>query len=179
MDVSMKVAGQDVDGKIELSQDRERYRADVIVKDGIQYVRPAGEGWIRQAAPLGTFTNPFVGRTSTADWVGMERVETVRRDGQLLHHLRLPDFDWQTMSSSLLDENAGGMEIKQLLFDIWVTDNGVPASANIAFDGTTRANGIEADFTFDLDYTFTKFGEPIVIEAPQNYDDETDPGTTG
>ena len=174
MHISVKVAGDDLDGTVELAQDRVRYRTAVIIKDGVEYVRPSGEGWTRQPTNIDAVANPFGSQTGPTSWFGLENVGTVRRKGELQHHLRIPDVNWRELSSTFVDENAGGMEIRELTFDVWVSPNGIPSLARIAFDGIARAHGVEADMTFAFDYVFSNFGDTIVIEAPQDYD--ADPG---
>ncbi len=93
-------------------------------------------------------------------------VGTVQRDGRTLHHLSVPDVDWQSLSSFFLDENAGGFDIRQLDFDVFVAANALPHSAKLIIDGTAIAAGTEVEMTIDLAYRFSRFGEDFEIDAP-------------
>ena len=168
LDCSFDVAGPDTRGRMRISQGRVSVEAEIIVKDGSGYVRPAGEAWTRDdsAASSGTSADPFGGASGMDTLDGLSYEGTVRMDGVTLHHLRLPRIDWRLVGSALLDANQGGMRIRDLDYDIYVTNAGIPHSARISFDGTSIDSGVRVDMTFMIDYRFSRFGRPAGIEAP-------------
>jgi hypothetical protein len=173
----MDVAGPDLDGSFTLAENRVRTTALVIVKDGVEYVRPAGEPWMRQSGiPSGMPGDLFAGKIPAADWMALEYVGAEQSGGERLHHLRLPIVDWRAFSRLILEKDDGGT-INELSFDIWVTDTGEPRTAEFKFDAVLRAAGVEADITFSMSYQFSRFGEKFVIEAPARFvDDEQQAG---
>jgi hypothetical protein len=53
-----------------------------------------------------------------------------------------------------------------------VTKSGVPRVAEFSIEATGRAEGVEVDVTYSISYRITRFGAPVVIEAPQVTDDD-------
>jgi hypothetical protein len=173
---SFDVAGPDMRGRMRISQGRVSLEAEIVVKDGNGYVRPAGEAWTRDdsAASSGMTADPFGGDSGMDTLDGLTYEGTVRLDGATWHHLRLPRIDWRLVGSALLDANQGGMRIRDLDYDIYVTNGGIPHSARISFDGTSIDSGVRVDMTFTIDYRFSRFGRPARIEAPDVPSDPSD-----
>lgn len=172
----MDVGGSDLSGVFTIAQKRLRLVTDIVVKDDIQYDRPAGEGWVRrEGTPEGMPMDIFSAHHGPQSFEGLEYVGAVTRNRAQLHHLRLPSAFLPDLSTMWLDEFDGGLVLHDFTFDLWVTDDGRPRSASVVFDGTVRSAGAEVDMTFNMDYRFSRWGEPIVIEPPEHY---TDPGFT-
>jgi len=173
---AMDVAGRDLSGVFTIAQKRVRVVTDIVVKDNVQYNKFAGEGWIREeGVPEGMPMDMFATTEDPQSWEGLEYVGAVTRNRTQLHHLRLPAAFLPELSAMMLDEYEGGLVVHDLTFDLWVTADGRPRSADLVFDGTVRSAGVEVDMTFNLDYRYSRWGEPIVIEAPERF---TDPGYT-
>jgi hypothetical protein len=171
MKIEMDVAGSDVKGSVTVAQKRVRATVDMIVKDGAQYMRIPGEGWVREDGPPEAMPGDIFGYEADA-YDGLEYLGRVTRDGKKLHHLRLLTDDVEALTRGLRDElGDAALDIRKLRFDIWVTADGRPRSALIRFDGTVRVDGAELDMTFNFDFRFTKWGEKFVIEAPARYSD--------
>lgn len=172
----MDVAGSDLGGVFTIAQKRVRLVTDIIVKENIQYDKPAGEGWVRREGnPEGMPMDILAAHRGPQSFEGLEYVGAVRRDRMQLHHLRLPSAFLPQLSTMWLDEYDGGLVLHDFSFDLWITDDGRPRSADVVFDGTVRSAGAEVDMTFNMNYRFSRWGEPTVIEAPEQY---TDPGYT-
>jgi hypothetical protein len=170
------IAGDDAAGTMTADQGRVRVKAAMVVKDGVTYIKPAGEPWSVDDAgrAAGSLSNPFT--TADGSLQGLVHAGTVRRGGVTLHHLRIPRVDWQRLSAAFLDQDQGGMALRDVDVDVYVTARGVPHSAVVAMDGTMIDDGVEVDVTFRLDYRFSRFGDRFSIEAP---DVPSDPGTSG
>jgi hypothetical protein len=164
---STSVSGADMAGEYEFSMGRIRVAAEVVVKDGAQYVRPSGEEWTRIADVESSMPGDLLTTFGATDWGLMKVVGRERRDGQRVHHLRIPNVDWQALSETLFEDQ--GELIKGVKLDVWVTPSGVPVEAKLSVEGTTTEDGVELDFEIDFDYRFTRFGEPLPIEAPTDY----------
>lgn len=171
--MEMDFAGDDVSSVIDISQKRVRARTESIVKDGIQYDRLAGDGWIRSEGTPDGLSSGIFGSMYSLD--GLEYVGAVRRNGQLLHHLRFPQEYVPLLNSAFIEDFAGGMTVHDFRFDVWITGDGRARSATFKMDGTAHESGVEVDVTLDFEYRFSRWGEPIVVDAPAQY---TDPGYT-
>jgi hypothetical protein len=173
--VSLDVAGADFEGTMKIKQDRVRVTADLLVVDGVQYTRPSGGEWLRVEGPAEDMPGDVFSSIGSDGWDALEYVGPVKRDGARLHHLRVPLVDWQRISSGFLDGGRSGLTIRSLRFDIWVTKDGKPRQAKIAFDGTVREGIVEVDMTYDFDYRFSRFGDPFEIRPPTRFTDPDKP----
>lgn len=173
---TMDVAGRDLSGSMRISQQRVRVLTDIIVKDDVQYTRLAGEEWIREeGVPQGMPMALFLTTNPSGSYSGLEYVKAVKRDGRQLHHLRMPQSFVPGLTDEMIAGYEGGLSVRSLTLDLWVTGDGKPAAANLTFDATARAAGVEVDMTIEMAYRFTRWGDDIVIEAPEQF---TDPGYT-
>jgi hypothetical protein len=173
---AMDVAGRDLSGVFKIHQKRIRIVTDIIVKDGVQYDKLAGEGWVREeGVPEGMPMDLFATTQGPQSWDGLEYVGSTTRNQRQLHHLRLPAALLPGLSAMWIDEYDGGLVLNDFSFDLWITDDGRPQSSDLVFDGTVRSAGVEIDMTFNMRYSFSRWGDDIVIERPAHF---TDPGYT-
>lgn len=171
IDSNARVSGQDMDGTFEIDQDRVRVRTSIIVKDGVEYLRPVGDTWYKSEGPPTQMPADIFAFVEPYQWQSMENAGTEKRRGQTVHHLRVPAVDWQALGSLFIDQDEAGVEIRDLRFDLWITPRGEPVEATIVFDGTIRSFGVELDMTYELEYRYSQFGEPQVIEPPADFED--------
>lgn len=170
IDIETKVSGDDLDASVLVDQQRERVRLWIVVKDGVEYLRPVGSDWLRQGPPTAAPATHLLGLIEPEAWATLENVGHARRDGQTVHHLRVPRINWETLNTLFISQEQSST-IRTLNFDIWVTSSGVPVRAELTFDGTMREFGFEVDMTYELEYRFSNFGEPVTIEAPAEYEE--------
>lgn len=97
--------GSDYRGRTRLLQDRVRATEELVVVDGVRYVRVPGGDWQRdgEPAPAEVPGDPFA-MGSPVDWAGLEYVGPVRREGRRMHHLRMPELDWEGLTETLIGE---------------------------------------------------------------------------
>ncbi len=140
---------------------------DLVVKDGVGYLRPRGEGWTQEAYPSG-MPGDFLEGFTGAD-VAMLTYEGVeRQNGRALHHLRLPNVDWRTLRGLL--GQANDADVRDIKLDIWVTSSGVPVRARFTIDASYLEAGVEVDLKANLNYRFTEYGEAHPIDAPEQFE---------
>lgn len=173
---TMDVAGHDLSGIYTISQGRVRAVTEIIVKDNVQYTRLAGEGWVREpGVPTGMPGDMFETTDVDQSFDGMEYVGLVNHGGRKLHYLRLPQVPLAELNALIGDQFAGGLILHDFGFDLWIRDDGRPRSAAVLMDGTVVSQGVELDLTVNFDYIYSRWGEPVTVEAPEQF---TDPDRT-
>jgi hypothetical protein len=168
---SANVSGRDLDATWVLGQDRERAVMSVIIKDDRYYSKPAGEPW-QQWESQSSLPSDSFSSISANSWGALTYAGPDERGGRRLHHLQLPEIDWAGIPDVYyLDADEGGTIIHDMGCDIWVSAAGEPVEASIWFEATARNGGLEIDLSYELDYDFSRVGEPVQIEAPTVTDD--------
>jgi hypothetical protein len=164
--IEVAVSGADLDGTWVVAQGRERRVTSVIVKDDRYFVKPADDPWQLSETGDGLPTDVF-SRIPSSAWQALIYVAAEERGGRHLHHLRLPAFEWPAAGDAIyLDDNQRDAVIHEIRVDVWVTEAGKPFAAVISLDGSTRADGIEVDLFYELEYEFSRVGQRVDIEAP-------------
>ena len=160
MDVNADVAGGDEKGTIDVRGAGTSVHMDIVVVDGSAYGRIAQRDWIVLPADTSS-SNPLL----ALDVEGLEAVGIVNAAGQLAHHFRTDDvsmIDTGTITGTSITE----LRLDTVGFDVYVTDDGVPITAVMEFAGEGTVEGASQTIEATVRYDFTKFGEPLVIEAP-------------
>jgi hypothetical protein len=156
--MSGDISGDEVAIHIAGSSGGDSFEQDFVVVGEVAYVRLGGGDWT--ATPLSTIGSTVVDLTEGArlvddpaslDYVGPETV-----DGRELHHL--------TAVGTIPYAPATGGTGAYDSFDIWVEADGTPVSVTATF-AATDPSGNEASGT--IEYTFSEFGGPIQVVAPE------------
>jgi hypothetical protein len=145
-----------------------RATTDMVVKDGVGYLRRRGEIWTREVTPSG-MPGDFLQAFSGADAALLTNVGAERRGGRTLHHLRLPNIDWRTLRGLLGDAIAS--DVRAIDLDIWVTSDGIPVKARYTIDASYLEDGVEVELRADLRYSFSEYGQPHPVQAPEHFQD--------
>jgi hypothetical protein len=106
--------------------------------------------------------NPFHGLSGPADltYRGMDH-----RDGQRVHHLSV--LPWLGGDLTLLtDQGWTGVKIDYTLTTLMVNDQGEPISMDFTGGVSGRYQGLAASAAFEVNYEFSKIGEPVEIPSP-------------
>jgi hypothetical protein len=154
------VAADDFAGTYHAELPDETQDADLVLLDGVAYLRRPDAEWeivpgFRQTQPL----NPFILlQPSDLTYQG-----EVTRTGTTLHQLRTTRW----VGDDVVLEGVPDAALESSVFDIFVTDEGIPVAAELRFAvvGTTLT-GEDARFEYTVLYEFSDVGEPVTIRAP-------------
>jgi hypothetical protein len=135
-------------------------RMEIILLDGKAWGKIAQREW--QEIPVeGTATNPLASLAID----GLEPAGRANVGGQLAHRFRTEDPD-VFATSGVAGTSLSELTIDAGSFEVYVTDDGAPLTAIMTFSGSGTFEGARQDVDAELRYDFSKFGEPVVIEAP-------------
>jgi hypothetical protein len=172
-DVKMTIAKQliDMDLVADVTKGKEKDVIDVrgagvsvhiqLIQIGrTVYIKLANRAWQKSAAKVSP-SNPL----AELDVKGLVPIDRVNVGAVLTHHLRVTD------PKALATETIGAGTVsavvyKTVAFDIYVTDDGVPLAAIFEFTATGAFQGKKQPVKGTVRYDFSKFDEPIKIEAP-------------
>ena len=134
--------------------------ADLVIVDGRQFVRLAGQDWVElsggaaNANPLGEVPLDKVA------WVGKETI-----GGKALHKLKIDDPS--VVGASNTDTtDISDVHIDSGVMDFWVTDDGTPVTARFRIIGTAIARNQKTDLSIVGRYEFSDVGKAVTIVAP-------------
>ncbi len=160
MDVAADVAGADERGDIIIRATDVSVHMEIVVLDGVAWARIANRDW--EVVPVDTTSsNPLL----DLDADGLEPVGIVNVGGTRTHHFRVDDpaaIDTSVIASTTISD----VTIDSLSFDVYVTDDGAPLAAIMVFAGSGLTEGIRQPIQARIRYVFSRFGEPVGIEAP-------------
>ncbi len=149
------VVGQDFDGHVALAgMGKVRMR----VVDGVGYGHLASGEWTvvpsyQQTQPL----SPFVTvNASDVEYVG----ET--KKGRPLHVLRVRKW----VGGDVETVEMPDAEVVSSLFDIHITDGGIPVKATLDYTVLGRVAARETRLDYHIVYRFSDVGEAVTIEVP-------------
>ena len=160
MEITEDVAGGDAAGTIDIRAAGVSLRIEVVVIDGAGYARIANREWQAIPADAGD-ANPM----ASLDVEGLLPVGRANVAGTLTHQLHTEDlsvFDTSTITGTALAD----LRVDDLAFDVYVTDDGVPLTAVMEFSGSGLVEGERQPVKATVRYDFSRFGEPVAIEAP-------------
>lgn len=155
------VSGEDFAGTVETDFGLGRIEIEVVIVDGVSYTR-VGEGpWqandeFQQTQPL----NPFE-QLAPED---LEYVGSAMQGGEELHELRTETWIGGEIEAQNIPNSD--LELDSSVFQIFVTDAGVPVEARLEFVVVGTSAGQRARLAYVVDYAFSDVGEPVEIEAP-------------
>jgi hypothetical protein len=159
------VAGKDQAGTMTFALGKEKVVTEIVLKDGVVYAREGGGRWTKGAIPADQApADPLasVAAGATFQYVGSER-----RDGDREVHL-LRSKDW-VLNDVQRIASAQGMKVRvaSTRFDVFVSDKGVPEEGRFRAQLSMTVEGQRINVTLTGTYTFSRFGEPIIIKAPK------------
>jgi hypothetical protein len=171
-DVQMTVASQplDMDIAMDVAKGAERDVIDVrgarasvhlqLIQIGKTiYLKIGDDAWQKASARIGT-SNPL----ASLDIKGFVPVDRVNVAGIMTHHLRVTDP--AAFNSAAIGATVTNVVYKTAKFDIYVTDDGVPQVATFDFTASGTFQGKSEGVTARIRYDFSKFDQPIKIDAP-------------
>lgn len=160
---SLDIAGDEYAGSFTSSLEGTR---KVARKDGVYWYKKTGK------TPVGVRTNdrhlrrtPFMD-LNLAAWV--DYVKPVIRGGKHLHLLRSNTF-YRPDTARLLGLPRFPFEPNKMGLDLYVTDDGVPVSAEFTLSAHGRGvkPGTKVTLTSTASFTFSKFGAEFTIRVPR------------
>ena len=134
--------------------------AQVVIVDGREFVRLAGQEWAELSGDP-TTANPLgeVPLDKVA-WVGMDTI-----GGKALHHLQIDDPS--VVGASNTDKtDITDLDVETGVMDFWVTDDGTPVTAKFLILGTAVARAQATALSIVGRYEFSDVGKAVTIVAP-------------
>ena len=158
----MKVRGEDYSTTLVVGYGGRKVPVSLVSKNARVYVKVPGRPWQRLPSyERLDAANPFADGTEEVQYTGV-----ARKDGQRLHRFRLPD--WATNPAGLTHLKALGIKVRRATADVFVRSDGTPVLATFILEG--RARGETTRMRARGDYRFSRFGPPVRIVAPKDFD---------
>jgi hypothetical protein len=161
MDMGLDIAGSDERGTLDLIGFGTHIKMQFVVAAGIPYVKVGSGEWMKgpETGPLPESPLKELNIDGLVD-VGQSSV-----NGVPARHLQVSDptaLDiGGTLGGAIKDVKVTGAK-----YDIYVRPDGTPITVLLDFDGTAAIESDSTTFKGQLRYDFSKFGEPVEIEAP-------------
>jgi hypothetical protein len=159
------VAGGNYSFALTMTSPTKTTRVAGIYKDGYYYAKLDDWPWVQRATSVPT--GGVLGNLGPSTWAGLQYVGPESVDGQLYHHLRLPITGWPGAADSMVFDISQAPPVFNL--DVWVDDKGRPHSASVQAELTLIDGGRAMNVTMDADYTFSKFGKKVTVQAPTSF----------
>ena len=159
------VSGTDYSFALTMTTAANILRLAAVSKDGAYYVKLDQWPWVRRRTPPPA--GGVLGNLGADSWARLEYVGPETVDGELLHHLRLPVAGWPGYADTMVFEISQAPAT--FSWDVWVEDDGRPRGAHLDAAVTMRVDGRDVAFAMTIDYTFSKFGGRITIQAPERF----------
>lgn len=157
--LSMDQSGNDLDGTMVIRYRHQKATVRVIVKDGTYYAKLNRTAWQVEPSPstsdYGTLLAP--GSAQNVQDLGVES-----RDGKQLDHLKVDFNETPEVTNVLSQMGCDGFDY---VADFWVKADGTPVSAALDYSCVISGESMSVHAT----YEFSKFGQPIVIQAPKKF----------
>lgn len=160
MAMAFDAQGPDMAGTMRIAAGAERIVTDVVVVDGRTFVRSADATWIEvpEASPV---ENPW--DSLRLDLLTIEGQEVI--DGVPHHHLQIDDPS-VALTADVDQTVFSEVVIDRGLFDVYVTDDGLPTRSRVTILGSAVVNGIRTQLEIVGVYSFSAIGTPVDIEPP-------------
>lgn len=158
-----EVSGSDFSGILEFSGNLlgQRARTEMVLKDGVMYGRVVGGAWTRRVLSAEE-DEAFSGTLKERDLAFLAYDGVVRQGGQRLHVLPMVELDWPALLEGMLPSDK--MTVQDLELEMLVNDRGQIISESLEARMRVDEGGHEMNMT--LDFSYSHFGEPVRIEAP-------------
>lgn len=160
MDVAEDVSGGNEKGSIDIRGAGVSIHMEVVVLDGKAYLKLANRKW--EKVDVDTSSSNPLGDLRVD---GLQPVDIVNVGGVPAHHFRVDDptaLDSNTITGNALTD----LKLTSSSFDVYLTRDGVPLTAKLAFAGTGTFQGKASSVEANIRYDFSRFGVPVKIVAP-------------
>jgi hypothetical protein len=158
----MDIRGEDGVGNAVVDTGPSDVTFDMLLIDNRAYIDDNGTWTEVPGYEPSTPLNPFHALSGPADLT--YRGHDVR-DGQRVHHLSV--LPWLGGDLTLLtDQGWTGVKIDYTLTTLMVNDQGEPISMDFTGGVSGRFQDVAASAAFDVNYEFTRIGEPVEIPSP-------------
>jgi hypothetical protein len=135
---------------------------ELVLKDGIQYLRVGAKAWQRSTATAALPASPFPGR---ADLTGLQYVGPRQVDGRKLHLYRATAATL-VQNGVLRGGYLGRVDVKDVRYDVLVTPDGLPVTVSATIGMVLDEGGKKVAARMDFEFRVSHFGEAIEIKAP-------------
>ena len=159
----MEIAGDDSRGTSRLSVMREPVTVETVSKDGVSWARMPGGEWEPMTEAEATPSNPFALIRGPQDLRYMgEEVQ----GGRVVEHFRTD----RVIGLDALATLPEGLNVTNVdtTFDLYTDSEAVPLFADWEVTMEADDGGSPGRIEMRGEYRFSRWGEPIVIEAPTN-----------
>jgi hypothetical protein len=157
------ISGENFSGSFSMQTESTTVEADMVILDGLAYVRPARGEWVdgedyEQTQPLNPFSSDI---TDSVVYLG-----TATSEGEIVHNLRVHEWIGADLKTIARQVGLRRAKMESNVLDIYVRDDGLPVLAILEFTITGRYQGQPAEFVYYVTYEFSEIGEPVLVEAP-------------
>jgi hypothetical protein len=160
-ELSLDVVGDDYVGTVNTIGGSGQ--AELIRLDGVMFARPAGADWIvARTSDARLRQEPFMGIAGKRE---LEYGGRFVEDGAVVHRLASTRFYGPSVAR-MLDLASFGLHADTLTLEVIVSDEGEPRRATFTCIVSGRAVDGVPDFEGTAGYTFSAFGEAVVIATP-------------
>lgn len=160
MDIQNDIGDGDEHANLSITTGGAGIRMEIILLDGTAYAKIARREWEEIPIDVAS-TNPLAALAID----GLEPAGRANVAGQLTHVFRTDD-PGVIQTSAIAGPTVTELSLETASFEVYVTDDGVPLIAIMKLGGSGTFEGATESVEAEVRYDFSRFGEPVVIEAP-------------
>lgn len=160
MDIQNDIGDGDEHANLSITSGGAGIRMEIILLDGKGYAKIARRDWEEIPFEVGS-TNPLAALAID----GLEPAGRANVAGQIAHVFRTDD-PGVIQTSAIVGPTVTELSLDTASFVVYVTDDGVPLIATMNLAGSGTFEGATESVEAEVRYDFSRFGEPVVIEAP-------------